>query len=192
MITFLFSHSWASKARTENLFHTPLYTQPHKKLDKIEKTTYDSIQIAIICLTNFMIMNTKEKKEKLLAIKNCLSRGLMSGGFVKNVDNVFFTFLDCGCVLRDVVYYDSIRYGLDFEALSLDSQYFVGSREHAEALKEYYGGRVYASEYCHVARAPRELWIWEAPILPKYRGEHNVNLNPMDYEEAMAVIFNIV
>lgn len=137
-------------------------------------------------------MNNKVRKEKLAAIKKSLSLGLMSGGYVKNIGNVFFRMYDCGCVLRDVVYYGSIRYGLDFELLSLDGQYFAGSKEHAEALQEHYGGRAYPSEYCHVANNPRELWIWELPILPENRCARGTNTKPMDYDEAVAVLFDIV
>lgn len=132
------------------------------------------------------------KKEKLAAIKENLSRGLMTGGFVKNVGNVFFRLNDCGCVLRDVVYYSSIRYGLEFELLSLDGQYFAGSKEHAEALQEHYGGRIYPSEYCHVAENPRELWIWELPVSAENRDLCQINTKPMDYDEAVAVLFDIV
>jgi len=137
-------------------------------------------------------MNPKERKEKLAAIKESLSRGLMSDGFVKNVCNVFFRFNDCGSVLRDEVYYGSLFHGLEFELLSLDGQYFAGSHEHAEALLEYYGGRIYRSEYCHLAQDPRELWIWEKDILPENRGEHGTNLKPLDYDEAVRVLFDIV
>ncbi|MBQ4400459.1 MAG: hypothetical protein II830_04115 [Alphaproteobacteria bacterium] len=137
-------------------------------------------------------MNNKVRKEKLAAIKESLSRGLMSDGFVKNVGNVFFRMSDCGCVLRDVVYYSSIRYGLDFELLSLDGQYFAGSKEHAETLQDHYGGRVYPSEYCHVANNPRELWIWELPIPSENLDLCGSNTKPMDYDEAVAVLFDIV
>ena len=128
------------------------------------------------------------RKEKLAAIKDSLSRGLMTGGFVKNVGNVFFRLN----VLRDVVYYSSIRYGLEFELLSLDGQYFAGSKEHAEALQEHYGGRIYPSEYCHLAKNPRELWIWELPVPYENRDLCQNNTKPMDYDEAVAVLFDIV
>lgn len=137
-------------------------------------------------------MTNKEIKEKLRNIKDELSRGVMGDGFVKNVGKVFFRTRSCGCVLRDVVYYGSLRHGLEFELLSLDGQYFAGSKEHAEALQEHYGGRIYQSEYCHVVENPRELWIWELPIDPKNIGRMGVNLKPMDYDEAVAAIFDIV
>lgn len=132
------------------------------------------------------------RKEKLMAIKEDLSRGLLTDGFVKNIGNVFFRLYDCGCVLRDVVYYVSKRHGLEFELLSLDGQYFAGSREHAEALKEHYGGKAYPSEYCNLAKDARELWIWELPVLPENRTIRGINKEPLDFNEAAAVLFDMV
>lgn len=136
-------------------------------------------------------MSTKEKKERLSQIKESLSRGLFRGGFVKNIGSVFFRYKDCGCVQRDVVYYGSLRYGLEFELLSLDGQYFCGSKEHAQALEEHYGGKAYPSEFCNVAKNPRELWIWELPILPENRS-NGENKKPLDYNEAVSVLFDVV
>ena len=68
---------------------------------------------------NHKKMNTK--KEKIAAIKAELEHNACGkNAFVKNVGKVFFTYLDAGCVLRDVVYYGSRRHGLEFEVLSFN------------------------------------------------------------------------
>lgn len=137
-------------------------------------------------------MTIIEKKEKLETIKRELSYSLLSGGFVKNIGNVFFRQYDCGCVLRDLVYYGSIRYGLDFELMSLDDWYFVGSREHAELLKATFGGDIGRTEYCSVAKNPRELWYWDKPIPRAYLNERGTNTRPLSYETAVEVLFMVV
>lgn len=138
---------------------------------------------------NHKKMNTK--KEKIAAIKAELEHNACGkNAFVKNVGKVFFTYLDAGCVLRDVVYYGSCRHGLEFEVLSLDAQYFVGTKEHAYALQEAFGGSVYASEFCHLAENPRELYIWEKR--PDYALLNGfwTNPNPITFEEAVEAIFS--
>jgi hypothetical protein len=65
-------------------------------------------------------MELKEKKAKLAAIREEFERGMAHAGYVKNIGTVFFTCYDSACVLRDVVYYDSIRHGLEFEVLAMD------------------------------------------------------------------------
>ena len=133
----------------------------------------------------------KTKKEKLAAIKAELENNMCgSEAFVKNVGKVFFTYLDAGCVLRDVVYYGSIRHGIDFEVLSLDAQYFVGTKEHADALKETFGGSVSTSEFLHLATNPRELYIWSKR--PEYVLLNGcwTNPNPISFEEAVEAIFS--
>lgn len=128
------------------------------------------------------------KKQKIQEIKKELEVGCGYAGFVKNVGKVFFRLYDRGCVLRDVVYYGSIRHGLEFELLSLDGQYFAGSKEHAENLKEAFGGRVYPSEYCCLAEKARELYIWEKNFeIPQ---GCRYNPNPMDFDEAVEAIFS--
>lgn len=134
-------------------------------------------------------MTIIEKKEKLAAIKAELQSGLMSGGFVKNIGNVFFRQNDSGCVLRDLVYYGSIRHGLDFELMSLDAWYFIGSREHAELLQDAFGGTIGRTEYCAVAENPRELWYWDKKIPSAYLGERGTNLHPISYEDAVKALF---
>ena len=134
-------------------------------------------------------MTIIEKREKLSAIKSELSRGLMSGGFVKNIGNVFFRQNDAGCVLRDLVYYGSLRHGLDFEVMSLDAWYFVGSREHAELLQVAFGGNIGRTEYCSIAENPRELWYWDKKIPSEYLSEHGSNLHPISYEDAVKTLF---
>ena len=130
----------------------------------------------------------KTKKEKLQEIKKEFEYGCAPAGFVKNVGKTFFVLYGNACVLRDVVYYGSLRHELEFEVLSLDGQYFAGSKEHAEALKEAFGGKVYPSEYCYLAENPRELYIWEKPITYPEGCRHNPN--PMDFDEAVEAIFS--
>lgn len=131
-------------------------------------------------------MDIKTKKEKLAAIREELGRGVPPNGYIKNIGSVFFRCYDGGCVLRDVVYYGSIRHGLEFEVLAMDCSYFVGSKAHAEALKAAFGGKIYPSEYCYLASNPRELWIWEGPLRDDqlYR-----NAAPLGYDEAVAALF---
>lgn len=137
-------------------------------------------------------MTIIEKKQKLEAIKDELSRGLMSDGFVRNIDNVFFRQYDAGCVLRDLVYYGSIRHGLDFEVLSLDAWYFVGSYEHAKLLQCTFGGSIGRTEYCSVAENPRELWYWDKPVPVEYLSKHGTNVHPLSFEDAFNALFMVV
>ena len=131
------------------------------------------------------------KKEKIAAIKAELERNCCGrNAFVKNIGKVFFSMNGGACVLRDVVYYRSIAHGLEFELLSLDGQYFAGSKEHAEALKQAFGGRVYPSEFCAYAQNPRELYIWEKRVNWELRDGFHINPNPLNYEEAVEAIFS--
>lgn len=128
-------------------------------------------------------MNTK--KEKIAAIKAELEQSLcVPEAFVKNVGKVFFTYLDGSCVLRAKVYNEILRHDFEFEVLSLDSQYFVGTKEHAYALQEAFGGSVKPSEYCYLAENPRELYIWESPDYGI-----STNINPIPFEKAVEAIF---
>ena len=129
-------------------------------------------------------MNTK--KEKIAAIKAELEQSICRAeGYVKNVGKVFFTYLGGSCVLRDKVYYGSLRHGIEFEILSLDAQYFAGSKEHAYALQEAFGGSVKPSRYCYLAENHRELYIWAGPDYGI-----STNPNPILYEEAVEAIFS--
>ena len=132
----------------------------------------------------------KTKKEKISAIKAELEQNLCGpDAFVKNVGKVFFTYLDRACVLRNEVYYGSLRHEMAFEVLALDAQYFVGTKEHANALKEAFGGSVRPSECCYYAENPRELYIWEKN--PKYVLNGTwTNPNPIPFEEAVEAIFS--
>ena len=131
-------------------------------------------------------MELKEKKAKLAAIREEFERGMAPAGYVKNIGTVFFTCYGSACVLRGVVYYGSIRHGLEFEVLAMDCSYFVGSQEHAKALKAAFGGIAYETEYCHLASNPRDLWAWEGPLRNKQLYE---NATPLDYEEVVAALF---
>ncbi len=131
-------------------------------------------------------MDIKTKKEKLAAIREELQYGIAPIGYVKNIGSVFFSCYGGACVLRDVVYYGSIRHGIEFEVLAMDSSYFVGSKAHAEALKTAFGGKAYATEYCHMASNPRELWAWEGPLRDDQLHRY---ASPLDYEEAVAALF---
>lgn len=131
-------------------------------------------------------MNIQEKKEKLAGIRQELTYGTSPAGYVKNIGSVFFSCYGSACVLRDVVYYGSIRHGLEFEVLAMESSYFVGSKEHAEALKAAFGGKAYETEYCHLASNPRNLWAWEGPLRNK---QLNREAAPLDYEEVVAALF---
>ena len=130
------------------------------------------------------------KKEKIEAIRKELSYSTSTNGFVKNVGKVFFQMYGGACVMRDLVYYGSIRHNYDFELLSLDAQYFAGSKEHAEALQSVFGGKVYPSEYCYLAENARELYIWEKPVNWQMNEGIAYNPNPLDYDEAVDAIFS--
>ncbi len=132
----------------------------------------------------------KTKKERLAAVRAELEKSVMGNGFVKNVGKVFFNKGATGYVLRDVVYHGSIRYGIEFELLSLDGWYFAGSKDHAEALKEAFGGRVYPSEFCHLYKNARELYIWEKDVKWQNVGDHYINPMPIEFEEAVEAIFS--
>lgn len=122
------------------------------------------------------------KKQQLAEIREELERNGGHQCWVKNIGKVFFSMYGGACVLRDVVYYSSLRHGVDFEVLSLDSHYFVGSKEHAKALQEAFGGEVERSEFFAYAENPRDLYIWKKG--GKYPTE------PLDYEEAVEAIFS--
>lgn len=136
-------------------------------------------------------MNLVEKKKKLSEIRADLERGMFQNGRVENVGSVFFVYNMGACVLRDVVYYRSKAIGLDFEVLCMSTSYFIGTKAHAEALKEAYGGSCYPTEYCYCAENARDLYAWEGPqrreqLLASYHGEST----PLDLEEVKTILFS--
>ena len=90
---------------------------------------------------------------------------MFQNGKVENIGTIFFLYYTGACVLRDVVYYRSLHYGIQFETLCMTSSYFIGSKAHAEALFQAFGGKMYATEFCALAENARELYAWE-PGLP--------------------------
>lgn len=133
-------------------------------------------------------MRLLDKKQKLAAIKQEFEQGMYTNGKVENIGAVFFLYHTGACVLRDVVYYRSQHYDLEFETLCMTSSYFVGTKAHAEALLEAFGGRVYPSEYCALAENARELYIWEGPKRQEQALARG-NAIPLDYEEVKMVLF---
>lgn len=106
-------------------------------------------------------MDLQTKKERLSLIKKSLEKNFRK---VENTGSVFFTSGCNGCVLRDVVYARSQSIGLEFEVLALDEKpYFVGTKEHAVALFDSFGGSYSPSEYCHSQTHHMNLWVWTAP-----------------------------
>ena len=136
-------------------------------------------------------MNLLEKKEKLNVVKKYLNENVHLNGKVENVGSVFFAYNLHACVLRDTVFYKSKEFGLDFEVLCMLSSYFVGTKAHAEALKEGFGGTVEPTEYCAIANGSRELYVWQGPR----RGEQlenstkNQEVTPLDIEEIKDILF---
>ena len=92
-------------------------------------------------------MDLKEKKQKLAEIKEEFEYGMFQNGKVENIGTIFFLYYTGACVLRDVVYYRSLHYGIQFETLCMTSSYFIGSKAHAEALFQAFGGNMYATEF---------------------------------------------
>lgn len=122
-------------------------------------------------------MDLQTKKERLSLIKKSLEKIFHK---VENVGSVFFVSGCKGCVLRDVVYSRSQSIGLDFDVLALDEKpYFTGTKEHATALFDAFGGSYTPSEYCHSLTHHMNLWIWTAPE----------KMETLDMEEAKAALF---
>ncbi|MBO4294014.1 MAG: hypothetical protein J5896_01045 [Alphaproteobacteria bacterium] len=131
------------------------------------------------------------RKQTLEEIHKELSYGLMGkDAYCRRVDNVFFRCGDSGCVQRDVVYYGSKRHKLNFELISLDWSYFTGSHQHALALKDAFGGKIYPSEYVSCSEA-MDLWIWEGPERQQQMEEsiHSVP-HALDFETVKAALFD--
>lgn len=111
-------------------------------------------------------MKLNEKKQKIEEIKKSLAYRE-----IKNIGTMFFGYHSCGQVLRDTVYFGAKRIGIDFEVIDMTSSYFVGSKEHAVALQEAFGGKAYATEYVAFRKI---LWSY---TLGKVRSETN-NVRP--------------
>jgi len=131
----------------------------------------------------------KTRSQILAELHQILSTSLIGkDSYLKRVGNIFFRSGDAGCVQREVVYYFSKLYKFNFELLSMDWHYFTGTKAHALALMEAFGGKAYSSEYVSVVE-PMDLWIWEGPDRQKQlvKGEHPV---PLDFEAVKAVLFD--
>ena len=119
-------------------------------------------------------MDLKTKKERLALIKAALEHVFRK---VENNGSVFFVREGCGCVLRDVVFSRSKSIGLDFEVLDLDDvPYFAGTKDHATALFNAFGGQYFPSEYCHSTTRHMNLWIWTAPEGMKTLSENDAKI----------------
>jgi len=126
----------------------------------------------------------------LAEIAKELSYGLMSTGYLKRVGNIFFRSGDSGCVQRDVVYFGSLRHQFNFELMNMDYGYFSGTKGHALALQEAFGGSAYPSEYTAIEK-PVDLWIWESPDRENRKQEAiNGTLQPLDFDTVKAVLFD--
>lgn len=123
----------------------------------------------------------KTKKQKIQEVREYLSANVSPNGFVKNVGKTFFVKYLTGCVMRDVVYFNSVRNDWDFELLALDWHLFIGTKAHAEALKEAFGGTVSPTEYCDWPENARELYTWQ---IAHQQG------SCMDLDEAIEAIFS--
>ena len=108
-------------------------------------------------------MNKMTKKEALEVSKTKLSNSFKS---VNNYGKLFVCH-DCyGCVLRDLIYSLYRETGLAIEVFSISEDkkdgfyvYFVGSREHVEALKEAIGGTMAMSDTSYFVATPEyEAW----------------------------------
>lgn len=130
-----------------------------------------------------------KRSEILAELHQILSNSLIGNdSYLKRVGNIFFRSGDAGCVQRDVVYNLSKRYKFNFELLSMDWSYFTGTKAHALALEEAFGGRAFPSEYVSVVES-MDLWIWEGPNRKQQlaRGEQPI---PLDFETVKAVLFD--
>lgn len=122
-------------------------------------------------------MDLQTKKERLSLVKAALEKIFRK---VENVGSVFFVSEGSGCVLRDVVFSRSQSIGLEFEVLDLDGKpYYAGTKEHASALFNAFGGSYSPSEYCHSMTHHMNLWTWTAPE----------ELQVLDADDAKAALF---
>ena len=70
-------------------------------------------------------MRLKEIEARLAEIKEEFEYGMFQNGKVENIGTIFFLYYTGACVLRDVVYYRSLHYGIQFETLCMTSSYFM-------------------------------------------------------------------
>ena len=130
-----------------------------------------------------------KRSEILAELHQILSNSLIGkDSYLKRVGNIFFRLGDAGCVQRNVVYDLSKHYKFNFELLSMDWHYFTGTKAHALALQEAFGGTAYPSEYTAVIK-PMDLWIWEGPERKKQRTRRE-HPTPLDFETVKAVLFD--
>ena len=122
----------------------------------------------------------KTKKEKLRDVKQELQKSCPNTGYVKQCGDVFFRLYDYGCVMTDLVYSMSVRVGVDFNLLSMDGYFFVGTLEYAKLLQSKYGGRVCSTVYSSYAENAKDLWTWEGIKMP----------TPLNYEEVFELLIN--
>lgn len=137
-------------------------------------------------------MDLNEKREKLSEIKQDFERNMGQNSRIENIGTMFFLYYPGACVLRDAVYCVSKRNKLEFEALSMTSSYFIGSKAHAEALQEALGGKCYPTEYCYLAEGARELYAWEGPKRQEQCEEihrRGYTSQPLDIEEIKMILF---
>ena len=135
-------------------------------------------------------MNKLLKRKKIAQVRQELELSTAQSGFVKNIGTTFFTLKQNSCVLRDFVYNKVLKLGIDFEVLALDSQYFVGTKDHASKLLDAYGGRMYPAECNYYAENAKALYVWELPYLSAKKNGILYNPHPMDYEEVIDIIFS--
>lgn len=111
----------------------------------------------------------------------------MSYREIKNIGTIFFGYGSYGQVLRDTVHFQSMQICLDFEVIDMTSSYFIGSKEHAIALRQAFGGAVYLTEY----RRPRELYAWEGPQRNEQcqAAARHQEVVPLDFDEVVAALF---
>lgn len=137
-------------------------------------------------------MNKLAEKIRIIGeIKAEFELIMFKNGKVENIGSTLFLYHPEACVLRDIVYYRSRYYGLEFEALCMTSSYFVGSKEHAEALKEAYGGVCYPTEYCFLSKNARALFAWDGPeSQQQVEAEYNKKrITTLDWEEVKTILF---
>lgn len=131
-------------------------------------------------------MKLNEKKQKIEEIKKSLSYRE-----IKNIGTMFFGYHSCGQVLRDTVYFGAKRIGIDFEVIDMTSSYFVGSKEHAVALQEAFGGKAYATEYVAFSQNSLELYAWEGPQRNEQcqAAARHQEVVPLDFDEVVSALF---
>ena len=120
------------------------------------------------------------KRELLRKVKKELEKNCFKSGYVKQCGDVFFILHYNGCITADLVYSMSMRFGVDFNLLSLDEYYFVGTLEYAKLLQYKYGGRVQSTVYSSYVKDAKDLWTLKSIKMP----------TPINYEEAFELLFN--